>query len=257
MSKKIIFVAGADHSGSTLIGAILGATRTQGEYFHGGEVHAFFKKENSRYGQAKAASKSPGGDIWGHIDHTVGYENAYQEIFEKTNSKIIIDSSKTPMNLKVCLDSCNANAYHIHVVITFRPFAKIWCSDLNRNKKEQKIVQNIMRYQRLKKMVIDQGLPYSILNMESLILNPKELTKALCRETAIPYFEGKEDYWNFPSCHLYGSKTQRKHLKEPKTAGYNIQKVLTPAQTTPSFLVQKNIRAIEAFMQNNALKSQD
>lgn len=254
MQKKIIFIAGADHSGSTLVGAILGASRTQFEYFHVGEVHAFFRKDNVRYGQAKAANKSPGGEIWGQIDHTVGYENAYSEIFKKTKSEIIIDSSKTPRNLRVCIASCVENTFPMHVVIIFRPLAKIWHSDLNRSRAEEKIIQNIKRYTRLKKMVIDQGIPHSILNMESLILDPAGITKVLCRETGVPYFDGKENYWNFPSCHLYGSRTQRRHLKKPQTAGYDIQKVLTPARTTVPFLEQKNMRYIETFMTEQALK---
>jgi hypothetical protein len=250
---KIIFIAGADHSGSTLAGAILGADKKPYRHFHIGEAHAFFCKGNKRFGNPKAARKMTGGEIWDEIDPMVGYENAYEEIFNKTKAEMIIDSSKTPRNLSIFKTACVEKQYSIHVVVTFRPFAKIWNSDLKRNKNEKKIIQNINRYFRYKKMVMDQGLEYSIINMENLILDPPGITSALCSATGVPYFKGKENYWQFPGCHLYGSHTQRRHFSKPQTAGFDARKVLKMPSISASFLQEKSVRSIEEFLMSNSL----
>lgn len=252
-SKKIIFIAGADHSGSTLTGAILGADEILYRYFHVGEVYAFFCENKKQFGKVMAARRKAGGRIWDKIDHTVGYENAYREIFDKTNAKVIIDSSKTPENFEICKKACAENQYSIHVVLTFRPFAKIWSSDSKRDKEEKQIIRNINRYFNFKKMVIEQGFEYSIINIENLIMNPSGVTRALCNAVGIPYFKGKENYWNYPGCHLYGSQTQRRHFNKPETAGFNAKKIMNPPNILIPYLENRRIRVMEEFLKANTL----
>ena len=261
--RRIIYIAGANHSGSTLTGCILGAHPTPFTYFHVGEIHAyfrrtqrshlFFRKTMKSFGDPKAARNANGGEIWDFIDPHVGYPNAHREIFQKSRAEIIIDSSKKPHHFKTVAKACKKNRWPLHVVITFRPFAKIWQSDLNREKLELSIVKNIHNYLKLKKNIIDSHYSWTILNIERLILNPPDMTLALCNAVGIPYFEGKERYWDYPGCHLYGSLTQRRHMKNPQDAGYDARKVATTAQIKHSFLKGKEIREVEKFLTSHAL----
>jgi hypothetical protein len=261
--RRIIYIAGANHSGSTLAGCILGAHPAPFTYFHVGEIHAYFRRTRRAYlifrrtiksfGDPKAARKANGGEIWDAIDPEVGYQNAYREIFEKSGAEIIIDSSKKPHHFRTAARACKKNRWPLHVVITFRPFAKIWQSDLNRENLKLSIIKNIHNYVELKEKIIDSHYPWTILNVEQLILNPPDMTRALCDAVGVPYFEGKERYWNYPGCHLYGSLTQRRHMKNPKNAGYDASKVATQAHVEHPFLKEKRIQKVEQFLANHAV----
>jgi hypothetical protein len=183
----------------------------------------------------------------------VGYKNAYQEIFKKTKAESIVDSSKDSKHFKKIIKSCDTNNYSPLVIVSFRPFAKIFESDIKRGKDEKLIIENISRYKNIKKQIIDLNYQYTIVNIEKLILNPKLITEKLCSSIGIKYFEGKENYWNFPSCHLYGSKTQRQHLKNPINATYDKGKVACKPSISHPFLERDDVRSVEDFFIQNAL----
>ncbi|WP_146164866.1 hypothetical protein [Desulfonatronum sp. SC1] len=255
MKEKIIFIAGANHSGSTLLGCILGAHyKSPFKYFHVGEIHAFFDMNKKNYGNPMLTRNSLYGKVWNEINHEVGYKDAYKEIFEKAQADIIIDSSKSYRNFTIANQSCLNNNYQLHVLISFRPFAKIFQSDLKRNKSEKDIITNLSRYFLIKNKIIDNHYPYTIINSEDLILAPRNMTIILCEELGIPYFEGKENYWNYNSCHLYGSKTQRLHLKDSNKAGYDKEKVLAKPNISHPFLERKDVHDLEFFFREKSLK---
>ena len=219
-----------------------------------GEIHAFFDVNKKNYGNSKLARNSFYGKIWDEINHEVGYQNAYKEIFEKTEADIIIDSSKTYYNLNRLSHACSRYNYSLHVIISFRPFAKIFQSDLKRDKSEKNIINNIYQYFNIKNKIVDQQFSCTIVNAEDIILDPRNMTKKLCEKVEIPYFEGKENYWNYPSCHLYGGRTQRLHFKNPGTAGYNKEKVLAKPDISHPFLEREDVLELEKFFLENSLK---
>jgi hypothetical protein len=233
--KQIIFILGANHSGSTLIGCILGAYHNPLKFFHIGEAYSYFKTGDpdvKKYGE-----------IWTNIDHKVGYENAYKEIFTKSKAKVIIDSSKRNVDILNGLEE-----YSFHIVISFRPFIKIAKSQMKRDKKNQQIIKNLSIYANIKNL----KYPFTIVNVEKLILNPKDITKKLCKEVRIPYFEGKENYWKYPTFHLYGAKMQRHHFRNPNVAEYDVRKV---KQICPdfSFLQKNDLIELENFLIENSI----
>ncbi len=265
MNRSVIFIAGANHSGSTLAGCILGAHPTPFQYFHVGEIHAFFRRTRRHYlffrrtmksfGNPKAARNVEGGDIWDIINPNVGYQNAYREIFEKSGAEVIIDSSKKPHHLQTAVNACKRHRWPLHVVITFRPFAKIWESDFKRSNMKLSIIKNIGNYIFIRKIIDNSDCSCTIINIDHLILNPSVMTKDLCKSINMPYFEGKEQYWNYPGCHLYGSRTQRTHMKNPEIAGYDVSKVQRQAYVNHPFLREKKVLKVEQYLLTHALNA--
>jgi hypothetical protein len=254
MEKKIVFITGASHSGSTLVGCILGACeKAPFTYFHIGEAHAFFDKKHKNYGNPRAAGKTETGYIWGDINCQVGYDQAHREIFDKAGSHVIIDSSKAMKNFEVIQAASDKNNWALFTVITYRPFVKIWYSDVKRHIKEARRKKNINTYRSIKKQIIDSGFDYAIINIEQLILSPRKMTLLLCGAAGIPYFDGKENYWDRPSCHLYGSPTQRRHLNKPDQAGYDVDKVVANPDISHPFLEREDIRQLDHFYMENSL----
>jgi hypothetical protein len=255
MTKKIIFITGASHSGSTLVGCILGAQEsTPFTYFHIGEVHAFFDKKHKNFGNPRAAGKTGLGRIWSEIDYHLGYDQAHMQIFNKAGSRVIIDSSKSMKRFEMVRAVSEKNNWSLFTVIAYRPFAKIWESDARRQVREARIKKNINTYRSVKKQIIEAGFDYAIVDIEQLILSPGQITRSLCHAAGIPYFEGKENYWHFPSCHLYGSATQRRHLNRPEQAGYDISKVRIAPEIRHPFLEREDVRELDRFFSDHALK---
>ncbi|MFW6046298.1 MAG: hypothetical protein ACOCP4_00645 [Candidatus Woesearchaeota archaeon] len=56
---KIIFIMGADHSGSTMVGCILGANKNPLKYFHTGELYAFFDPNKKIFGKTRGVKNLP------------------------------------------------------------------------------------------------------------------------------------------------------------------------------------------------------
>lgn len=220
MSNRVIFIAGANFSGSTLLGCILGS-HPQSPYsiFHVGEVYAFFTPQHSKYGKANAAIQS-GGAIWKEVDYSVGVENAYSEIFIKSESNVIIDSSKNINWLQSQYNSCNRNSWPFHILVSYRPFDGIWNSGKNRGLEIKRNLSNIMYYHRLFSEIQNMKVKIGVVNIPALIKYPQEITQKICTAVDLQYFDGKEKYWNFNHYHLYGSSNQRKQIKDPQNANF-------------------------------------
>lgn len=256
---KVFFIGGADFSASTMVGSILGAeVDGPNEIFHVGEIQAFFRQESPLYGDPRDAASLPGGDRWLRTNHQVGYAEAYSEILRVNPSlKFLIDSSKVPDYLTVQLEAGKEGFKdfdNIYVIITYRPFEKIWHSGIKRGLSIQRNKDNIMRYKKLLEIIDTYKLPHAIINVENLIVNPKLGTLAVCREVGLPYFEGKEKYWLFNQFHLYGNRIQRDHMKDKARSNFEVSKVIeNKADTNHPFLNEKNIKELEARLCSNAI----
>ena len=219
---SVVFIAGANWSGSTVTGAVLGASDSPFEYFHLGEVHSIFEPHHQFFGDPRFAAHLTA--FWHSVDHKVGAGNAYAEIQKHANSRILIDSSKAIVWLKAQRAACERLGIPLLPVVTFRSFAAIVNSALNRDRGVQAAFRNVGYYQRL----FESGLlrdNWIAVDAEALVRDPPAVTQSLCAATGIPYFAGKENYWNYPLVHLSGSGTQRRHIKYRGRAGYSPMQV--------------------------------
>lgn len=246
--KRVVFVAGGNHTGSTLVGCVLGANEKSAfEHFHVGEAHAFFKHDNARFGDPRRAAQMGDGAVWHKISHTVGYKKAYSEIFSKIPSmRTLIDSSKTASNLKSQLLELPKNRYEFQCVLTFKSFDKMWLSGKVRNKPRNAIRDWILDYEKILRLLRDHNVPFTVVKVTDFIGAPSEQTKLLCKFCSIPYFPKKEEYWKWPFAHLYGAGTQRKHFLDPATGGYDIGRTTNRDTFVNDFLRSPRVISIES-----------
>jgi hypothetical protein len=98
--KKVILICGAPHSGSTLLGLILGS---HSKCFYAGEANKtrFINNNNSTGSSEDKACKVCGKNcpIWGSFSLNE-HENLYQYLAKKSNRPVIIDSTKNIKWLK-------------------------------------------------------------------------------------------------------------------------------------------------------------
>lgn len=253
---KVIYICGANHSGSTLMGSVLGSD-PDGPFknFHVGELHAFFIENGKLYGDPRHAARDECLQVWGQIDPKVTYENAYQEIARYApNLEVIIDSSKRAKDLERHLVKPKPiDKSLLHCVVTYRPFEKIWQSDADRNNAEKIRIRNLQGYEKLYQLIDDNQLKYTVINMDDLVINPAKLTKTICDQVGIQYFEGKENYWNFPHCHLYGATTQKKHLVDKIGGVYNKEKALAKVSIQHEFFDRYETKKLEERLQSESI----
>jgi hypothetical protein len=243
--ERVIFIAGASWSGSTMIGCVLGASDSN-DILHIGEAHAFFTITRPKYGNpAKARERTA---IWDHINYRAGPENAYSEIVAVTGASVIVDSSKDLRWLKTQLDVCKRTGVPITILVTFREFDAFLWSGERRYQDPELGLKKIYYYDRFLRHSLVSD--WRAINTRRFALTPIENTKRLCDAVNIPYFSGKERYWEFPLLHLYGSSSQRKGPFEYRSS---------PETPHPqrSLVDESNLRPLEAILTERCLLRTD
>lgn len=114
--ERVCLIAGAGHSGSTLLGMILGS---HSRVFYAGEAAKARYIGNSKTAERKRVCKlcGEGCVVWGHFNEGVTdpTERIYERIAERSGKGIIVDSTK---NLPWTLDRISdMNAANVPVVL--------------------------------------------------------------------------------------------------------------------------------------------
>ena len=216
--RRLIVIVGTSHSGSTLLGCVLGASPDRSA-FHTGECYNFFHKTQKIYGVANSVWARPD-PLWEAMDHTVGFNGALAEIFLKTGASTIVDSGKKRSWVRSLLLAAKREGVRTDVLLSWRSVAGTLESTLKRGLPVTRWTTEMRELRDTMALVGD----YKTVDMTRFIDTPAESTRAICAALDLPYFEGKENYWMFPNHHMGGSKTNRKDSQNPDTAGYRPSK---------------------------------
>lgn len=197
-AKKYICIHGPNHGGTTLIGAMLGASPELNIHPHVGEAHAFFTASHARYGYVNCGNGDKVCERWKLLNKKP--KNPYRHMFSKYETNTIIDSSKLPQ----WYDNAPKEFTRVDVLIWRCPKAlrRSYRKRLNRVEAELRYAEDMARIFAFCKQ--RQG-EFVAISLEYLTRHPKKSLKTLCRWTAIPYFEGKHEFWNYPNHHFGGS----------------------------------------------------
>ncbi|MBD3562236.1 sulfotransferase family protein, partial [Planktothrix sp. FACHB-1355] len=87
---KVCFITGVGHSGTTLLGLILGS-HSNGFFCGETENTRILQEANKPYGKGVCKICGPECSIWSNIEYS---PKLYEEISDKTQKSFIIDSTK-------------------------------------------------------------------------------------------------------------------------------------------------------------------
>jgi len=209
LQQRVIFVCGADHSGSTLIGCAL-ASEAGGhrDLFHVGECHAFFTDTHLQFGRFV-----PKSSIWSKIDRRTPADRVYGELFEKSGVRILIDSSKNLQWALVQARACQRDGTEFSIIVTIRPFDGLAHSLSRRGVRDGQVIRRISYYRDFFDFW-DQVSSSATCGVDTKLFcdSPAAQLKALCERVDIPYFPEKELYWNYNHRHLFGAGMQQQHI---------------------------------------------
>ncbi len=213
--ERVIFIAGADHSGSTMLGCALGADEDPFRHFHVGELHARFDPENRRL-RLRAHAR-----LWRRVDPALGARSAYQQIVALTGAQAIVDSSKKLDWLKDQCALLEERGIPLDIVIAMRSNAALIHSALRRDQPEAQAVRSVLYYRRLVDTL--RGHPFRkavTVDCDAFCRAPSAQLRSLCAAIDLPYFPGKELYWNYKHYHFAGASIQRQQMLGAIPGGY-------------------------------------
>ena len=194
MTKKVIFICGASHSGSTLLGLILGS---HSACFYAGEVNKIqflnIKKEHEDKSCKICGRSCP---IWGNfiLDKEFGL---YKQLSKLTNKPIIIDSTKKIAWLKK--QSNKLEIYQSKYLIYILRDGRAVINSQLRKYKDSDPEELIEKWIKHIKSTDDFYYNFSgkkiQIHYEALSSKPEDITKKLCNFLEISYEKSMSQYY--------------------------------------------------------------
>jgi len=196
IDQKVIFICGAPHSGSTLLGLILGSHI---QCFYAGEANKV-KFLNSEDQQADRYCKICGPDctIWGDFIYEENM-NTYQWLSEKTLKLIIIDSTKNLDWVKSQIFKLKNTNFQIYLIYLLRDGRAVINSRLRKykNSEPQDIIDEwINHMEKTDKFYQNFSYHKKKVHYEELAINPDKIVKELCHFLGISYDADMLKYYN-------------------------------------------------------------
>lgn len=202
--KKVIFVGGTEFSGSSFFHMIL-ANDPHG--FSCGEASSFCRPYRPQHTELKCGCGEDGCTIWQEVAaHGTG--NLYQTLFEQfPEVQLIVDSSKGPFWIQAqnrALAQLGIQAENILIWKTPLEYA----FSCQRRGRLDNWEERWVNYHRLYASVIDE---WRAVQYRTLV-NEARTLEAACHYLGIPYFPGKERYWERVHHVLFVNFAARMHL---------------------------------------------
>lgn len=211
-SRKVIFVGGTAYSGSTFLDMTL-ANSPQG--FSCGEVNAFFFPYRAHHLDPPCGCKNDNCELW-KILRSVGVSRFYEKIFELfPKVRFIVDSSKDPLWIYDRSNDLRKSGLGVENVLIWKTPQEYYQSCAKRGE-EGGWKRRWVNYHRFYFRMVQNwyGVRYADIGVSDEILS------ALCQRLAIPYFEGKRNYWEKEHHTLFGNTSAKVHLYGKETERY-------------------------------------
>jgi hypothetical protein len=208
-ARSVIFVGGTSYSGSTLLDMILANDPTG---LSCGEVYALFYPYRRHHLDIDTLGMAID---WKGI-RAAGPTNLYRSLFDRfPECRFIVDSSKSPLWIADRSAELKAQGIRSENVLVWKSPAEFRASRRKRGR-EQGWEREWLNYHRYYFTLVKnwRSVRYRDLVTEKTVL------KQLCTSLSIPYFDGKEQYWNREQHTVFGNDTTKIHLHERSSTQY-------------------------------------
>ena len=205
-TKRAILVSGANHSGSTLLGAMIGASPNWSDHPHVGEAHAFFDKNHELFGVTRCATDHEDCEHWSKVKKLA--PTPFRQMLRKFDTDTIVDSSK----LKSWFDLVPTDFETHHVLIWRCPMSlqssfrkRLDATHANiRTNSELKVTREFCKAYSGK---------FVATSLEALTADPESVLEQICEAVDIPFFPGKSRFWEYENHHFGGARMVRKVVR--------------------------------------------
>ena len=181
-----------------------------------GEVYALFHPTQPHHVNPPCGCGDPTCDVWGRIKQN-GPERLYETIFDLfPQVRFIVDSSKDPFWIRDQVNNLGQQGIESKHLLIWKTPLEIAYSFKKRDLANA-WEKSWVNYHRLYNALI---WPWRSVQYRRYTADPT-LLEDICRHLEIPYFPGKERYWEKPHHLLFGNNSARIHLHAPEELKQN------------------------------------
>lgn len=223
INKKVCLICGAGHSGSTLLGLILGSHES---CFYAGEANKsqFLKDPDKEVKLRYCKLCGPNCPIWSHIEPQSEMD-VYEQLSIITQKPIIIDSTKNLGWLTKQISLLSKSRARLYLIYIQRDGRAVINSRIRKypNLDALKLIEDWKNQIQLTNDLFNTFMGKKIrIHYEELAMNPSLIIRELCRFLNIKFTPQMIDYYLF-NHHPLGGNTGTQFL-------------ITRAKQNPSFL---------------------
>jgi hypothetical protein len=213
MDRRVIFVGGASYSGTTLLDLMLASGPG---VFSVGELGDLFHPSKPHHINSACGCGDTNCALWREI-RSEGSDHVYERLFQRyPEVRCIVDSTKDVLWIKEQSKRLTGKGIHTRNVLIWKTPLEFAASMVKRGITED-WEREWRSYHRLYFSLIER--PVSA-KYSSLAANPAATLRTICQAIGLPYFQGKEDYWNYKHHSLFGSPSAKIHLYAKDSDAY-------------------------------------
>jgi hypothetical protein len=194
----LINVGGATRSGTTMLDLMLGNTP---DAFSCGEVYAWFRPWKQHHHRLECRCGQNPCPIWEKIKN-VPENQFHMAVVEKLEVSFVIDSSKELCWLIDTQEWASANRFKVFKLLLWKNPINLAYSHWKRGHSLTGWYHEFVSYY---SKFFETGLPFRSVYFNDLVSNPQRKLEEICSAVGIPYFYGKERFWEKQHHHLFGS----------------------------------------------------
>ena len=201
----LINIAGTSRSGSTVLDLMLGNAP---EAFSCGEVSAWFRPYRRHHFVVSCPCGQKPCPIWQKIKD-VPEENFHAAVIKRLHVNFVVDSSKDLCWLIDTQEWAISHNINIHNLLIWKDPVSLAFSYWKRGFSINKWRHDFTKYH---SNFFEIELPFLAINYCDLVSNPALKVSEICAAIGMPYFDGKERFWEKDHHHLFGSLSVRNQV---------------------------------------------
>lgn len=207
---KVIYIVSTGRSGSTLVDVILGNSPVGHSL---GEIYAIYRPFKKNHLDASCRCQNTQCKYETIIKNS-DEDSFHENLLKKTDIEYLVDSSK---DLNYLIDCYNRNLeknISQHFLVVYKSPINLCYSHFKRGKS----IKSWMRYYNYYNEFIETNIPFTAVNYEELVEEPKLILTKICDIFDIPYSIRNIDFWKNTPHYYFGSKSIEKiyNSKNPK-----------------------------------------
>lgn len=207
----LINVCGAARSGSTMLDLMLGNSP---DAFSCGEVNAWFRPYRTHHFEIDCACGEKPCSVWERLKDAPE-KQFHATVAQALQVNFVIDSSKEICWVVDSQEWAAANGLALFNLV-------LWKEPLELAYSHWKRKQGLLSWRRefvgYYGKIFQLGLPFWTINYHELVADPSGKLQEICAALNMPYFTGKEQFWNKQHHHLFGSLGIRRQVEAGKSS---------------------------------------
>lgn len=219
-----------------------------------GEVSAWFRPYRHHHFHIICSCKDPECP-WPELKNVQAHM-FHLKCFEILNINVLVDSSKS---LPWVIDNnlwASGNKIPVYNLLLFKDPISFFYSFWKRGVSFEKSRKN--EYLKYYGRFFQAGLPFVSLNYNKFVAEPAKVLHEICETLDLPYFEGKERFWEKEHHHLFGSMGIRKQVEQGvseirSTESYPIEFQKLIPELNKKLSSDKEIQAIYSKLKQNEI----